>query len=90
MFKIICKELGSGAVLRRVVTQITTDKAEAAGTLLLKQPAWVQNTSDNSMALDGAGMIIILEQAAIKTTRIYKWKAHIMKIVGPERQAIDD
>ena len=34
------------------------------------------------MALDGAGTNIILEQAAIRTTRIYKWKAHIVKIVG--------
>ena len=59
--------MGCGAVLRRVVTQITTDTTEAAGTLLFKTTSarakhYFVNLR-HSMALDGAGMNIILEQA---------------------------
>ena len=86
MFKYVCKELGCGAVLRRVVTQITTDTTEAAGGTLLYKTTSVGAKHyfvnlRHSMALDGAGMNIILEQA-VRTTSIYKWKAHIVKIVG--------
>ena len=84
MFKYVCKELGCGAVLRRVVTQITTDTTKAAaGTLLYKTTSvgakhYFVNLR-HSMALDGAGMNIILEQAAISN---YELKAHIVNMVG--------